>query len=253
MVHDESDYQTNHNNNDPSATIPSNIDNRNHLNNTTTVPTTTRMNDDHPHHRETTYNWLWVGFFSCIFAGAATDIYWNRHNIILRFRGDALTLVQSDWIVILSVVWSEVALCGLAIVMNHCTTYSNTNIIQQPMSYRLPSFFITTNDHDNEDDGVNDDPTNTATTTAGAATNSNTRYNHERYQCVFGWRQMEGLLILMTTGLKFWVILRYAAVDGVIPGLSNAYFGVWGSFFNGVFCFGTWLREHKNMEFIVRE
>ena len=64
---------------------------------------------------------------------------------------------------------------------------------------------------------------------------------------------MEGLLILLSTGLKFWVILRYAAVDGVIPGLSNAYFGVWGSFFNGVFCFGTWLREHENMEFLVLE
>jgi hypothetical protein len=245
------DSHTPTNNSDPLTTLPSstltansNGNSNNNRNTTTTTvpddPTTGTKEGDDTNFRETTYNWLWVGFFSCIFAGASTDIYWNRHNIILRFRGDALTLVQSDWVVILSVVWSEVALCGFAIAMNYCTSCSNTKIIQQPLSYRLPSFLITRND-DNRTD-------NTAT----ATTNSN-QYNHERYICVFGWRQMEGLLILMSTGLKFWVILRYAAVDGVIPGLSNAYFGVWGSFFNGVFCFGTWLREHQNMEFIVRE
>jgi hypothetical protein len=34
---------------------------------------------------------------------------------------------------------------------------------------------------------------------------------------------------------------------------SNAYFGVWGSFFNSVFLFGTWLKENKNIDYFVRE
>jgi hypothetical protein len=169
-------------------------------------------------HRETTYNWLWIGFFSCIFAGAATDIYFNRDNIVLRFRGVPLDLLPHDWIIILTVVWSEVALCCLAVLLN--TTWSAA---ASTPSCRLPHCTIPREDRP------------------------------ERYRCVFGWRQMEGLVILLTTGLKFWVILKYAAVDGVIPGLSNAYFGVWGSFFNGVFCFGTWLRENKNIEYIVIE
>jgi hypothetical protein len=168
-------------------------------------------------YRETTYNWLWIGFFSCIFAGAATDIYFNRRNIKLLLRGEPLDLKTQDWMIILSVVWSEVALCCMAVTLN-----SMSGI--KPPSCRLPRFVI------DMDENV-----------------------HERYRCVFGWRQWEGLVILFTTGLKFWVILKYAAVDGVIPGLSNAYFGVWGSFFNGVFCFGTWLRENKNIEYIVLE
>ena len=51
--------------------------------------------------------------------------------------------------------------------------------------------------------------------------------------------------------------LKYSAcfslILEVIPGLSNAYFGLWGSFFNGVFCLGTWLRENKNTEYLVRD
>jgi hypothetical protein len=40
--------------------------------------------------------------------------------------------------------------------------------------------------------------------------------------------------------------------QGVINGLSNAYFGIWGSFFNSVFAFGTWLHENKH-ESILRD
>jgi hypothetical protein len=79
------------------------------------------------------------------------------------------------------------------------------------------------------------------------------RRSTNTYHCIFGWRQLEGFIILTATGCKFWVILEYTGVDGVINGLSNAYFGVWGSFFNSVFAFGTWLRENKNMEYIMRE
>lgn len=40
----------------------------------------------------------------------------------------------------------------------------------------------------------------------------------EQYRCIFGWRQIEGLVILIDSGCKFWVILKYASVDG---GMSN--------------------------------
>lgn len=73
------------------------------------------------------------------------------------------------------------------------------------------------------------------------------------YRVVFGWRQFEGMLILVSMGAKFYAILEYTGVDGVINGLSNAYFGIWGSFFNSVFTFGTWLHENKNLEWVVRD
>jgi len=80
----------------------------------------------------------------------------------------------------------------------------------------------------------------------------NIRRTTGMYRFVFGWRQLEGLFILVSSAIKFWAILRYTGVDGVINGLSNAYFGIWGSFFNSVFALGTWLRENKNLEWIVR-
>lgn len=168
------------------------------------------------YYRETTHNWMWICMFSIIFAGSATDIYINRSDIVLRYRGQPLALVNQDWIIILSVVWSEVALCLMAIVFNE---YFHT---LSSSSCRLPCV---------------------VSRPAGKG----------RYRCVFGWRQFEGFILVVATGCKFWVILEYAAVDGVIPGLSNAYFGVWGSFFNGVFALGTWLHENKNIQYIVRE
>ena len=45
--------------------------------------------------RETTYNWIWIGIFSAIFAGAATDMYRNRDDIELRFQGEVLILQVS--------------------------------------------------------------------------------------------------------------------------------------------------------------
>ena len=72
-----------------------------------------------------------------------------------------------------------------------------------------------------------------------------------RSRFVCGWRQSEGFLILAMVGVFFWVIFEHTGVDGVVNGLNNAYFGVWGSFFNSVFLLGTWLRENKNLEYIV--
>lgn len=68
---------------------------------------------------------------------------------------------------------------------------------------------------------------------------------------VLNWRFLEGILILGDMGVKFWVILVYTGADGVIAGLNNAYFGIWGSFFNIVFTFGTWLRENKDIDYIM--
>ena len=68
--------------------------------------------------RETTYHWMWTGIYSCIFAGAATDMFYNRAEIDIRFRGDPISLHDKDWIIILAIVWAEAALCASAIVFN---------------------------------------------------------------------------------------------------------------------------------------
>lgn len=47
------------------------------------------------------------------------------------------------------------------------------------------------------------------------------RRKNQVYQCVYGWRQIEGLLMTLTLGGKFYVLLVYSGVDGPINGLSN--------------------------------
>lgn len=56
------------------------------------------------------------------------------------------------------------------------------------------------------------------------------------YANIFGWRQLEGLILLAGVGAKFWVIVEYSGVAGVVNGLSNAYFGLWGTFFSTCTC-----------------
>ena len=68
--------------------------------------------------RETTYNWIWTGYFSIIFAGAATDIYVHRDEIVLRLRDGLFKLTRSEWILVLCVVWSEVGVCAMAVAFN---------------------------------------------------------------------------------------------------------------------------------------
>ena len=70
---------------------------------------------------------------------------------------------------------------------------------------------------------------------------------------VLGWRQLEGFAILGMVVVFFWMIYQQTGVNGIVNGLNNAYFGVWGSFFNAVFTFGTWIRENRNIEFIIRD
>lgn len=157
--------------------------------------------------RETSSNWFWVAIFSFVFAAAATDMFFNRKEVLLQYRGQTLDLVDNDWLIILIVVWAEVLVCLIAIAMNEFIAAATT--------YEVPFCKVI---------------------------------------FVIGWRQLEALVIILATGTKFWVILEYAAaVDGVISGLSNSYFGVWGSFLNSIFCLGTWLRENKDIEYFIHE
>jgi len=161
--------------------------------------------------RETTYNWIWTAFFSLIFAGAVTDIWYNRAEVEQANAVDqaqTFDFTASDGKIILSIVWTEFSICLLAIALNEF--FSGTYTF--PCRCRRKSTF---------------------------------------YRCIIGWRQVEGFVIFVTTVGKFYVILEYTGVDGVINGLSNAYYGVWGSFFNGVFAFGTWLNENKNITYLV--
>eukprot|EP00980_Cylindrotheca_fusiformis_P031384 scaffold26283_cov108-Cylindrotheca_fusiformis.AAC.3 len=68
---------------------------------------------------------------------------------------------------------------------------------------------------------------------------------------ILGWRQAEGIIIVFMLVVFFWIIYGYTGVDAVMNGLPNAYFSVWGSFFNSIFLLGTWLRENKKIEYIV--
>jgi hypothetical protein len=158
------------------------------------------------HHRETSYNWLWTLLCVCVFAGAATDIYFNREEITVRYDGEEVELSTRDWTMILGFVWGFVGLSVVALVLNH---YSSKSL------------------------------------------EVNLWGGRNRF--VFGWRQSEGFVIFTMLGVFFWIIYDHTGVDGVVNGLNNAYFGVWGSFFNTVFLFGTWLRENKNLEYIVHD
>jgi len=71
------------------------------------------------HHRETTYNWLWVLFCSLIFAGAICDTYFNREFIILYLEGEELNLQYENWLYILIIPWAAVLVSALSIVLNH--------------------------------------------------------------------------------------------------------------------------------------
>lgn len=155
------------------------------------------------HHRETTYNWLWLSLCMAIFAGAATDIYFNRDELNLRFTSEGADLADDEWIVVLAVVWGLLALGLVGILLNH---YSNQPIIA-------------------------------------------IRLVRSRSRIVLGWRHFEGIVIMLLLGVFFFLLIVYAGVDGVINGLTNSYFSLWGAFFNSVFLFGTWLRENKNIEY----
>mmetsp|Transcript_35311 Transcript_35311/g.73512 ORF Transcript_35311/g.73512 Transcript_35311/m.73512 type:complete len:403 (-) Transcript_35311:401-1609(-) len=170
----------------------------------------TLMDIMNQHHRETTYNWIWIMIFSTVFAGAATDIYVNREELEFRYQGELLDLRRKNWITVLSVLWADVLVSGLAILFNEWFLESKP----LPCSWKRK---------------------------AGT------------YRCVFGWRQLEGIVMALGVAAKFWVIYEYTGVDGVINGLSNGYFGIWGTFFNSVFALGTWLKENKNTEYVILE
>ena len=156
------------------------------------------------HYRATTYNWTWTLIFVCIYAGGATDIYFNREFVTIRLQGKVVDLSNLTWIQILSINWGLVFLCLVALALNHFLIHS--------CQVKLG--------------------------------------RHLRF--ILGWRQIEGIVSLGMVGVFFWFIYSFTGVDEAINGLTNTYYGVWGSFFNSVFTFGTWLRENKDIEYIVR-
>jgi hypothetical protein len=155
------------------------------------------------HHRETTYNWLWLLLCIGIFAGAATDIYFNRDELDIRFGTEGTDLSDQDWRVVLAIVWSFLGLGLISVMLNHYST--------QSLEIRLGS-------------------------------NS---------QIVLGWRHFEGIIILFMVGVFFFLLIEHSGVDGVVNGLTNSYFSLWGAFFNSVFLLGTWLRENTKIEYYV--
>jgi hypothetical protein len=155
------------------------------------------------HHRETTYNWIWMLCFLLIFAGSSTDIYFNRDDVTFRLKGEVLELSPKVWLTILSIVWALVGICLLALLFNHYLTKE-----------------------------------------------VEVKFCGGRSHFVLGWRQFEGIVILAMVGVFFWIIYTQTGANGVINGLNNGYFGVWGAFFNSVFAFGTWLRENKDIEYL---
>jgi hypothetical protein len=76
------------------------------------------------HHRETTFNWLWTLLCAVTFAGAVTDIYFNKEEITLKRKGKELDLSKRAWTVVLSVTWSFVGVCMIALLLNHYSTKS---------------------------------------------------------------------------------------------------------------------------------
>jgi hypothetical protein len=73
------------------------------------------------------------------------------------------------------------------------------------------------------------------------------------YRIILGWRQAEGFVALGMVVAFFWFVYDMSGVDGVISGMNNGYFGLWGTFINSIFTLGTWLRENKNIEYIVQD
>jgi len=69
------------------------------------------------HHRETTYNWLWVLFCALIVAGAISDTYFNRNHIDLFTYGGEFT--TSKWLIIMSISWGLVVVSFVSIILNH--------------------------------------------------------------------------------------------------------------------------------------
>ena len=118
------------------------------------------------HKRETTYNWFWIMIFAIVFAGAGTDLFYNRTEIELRYAGEVSDLQTDRWLWVLSVFWFEVFVCMAAIVLNEVCT--------EPK--KLPC----------------------------TCTRSS-----EKYRCVLGWRQIEGLVMILWIGCKFSFILEY--------------------------------------------
>lgn len=65
--------------------------------------------------------------------------------------------------------------------------------------------------------------------------------------CRFDGRFIECGVLLTMIAVWFYGILEFTEVNGAINGPSNAYFGIWSSFFYAIATFGTWLKENRNI------
>jgi len=169
--------------------------------------------DEHGHYRQTTDNWMWTAFFSAVFCGSITDMYLNRAELGLMISLESL---KQSGLQAYSHEW-EIILGVVWAEFAVCLLAILINECFVKTSWILPC---------------------------------SCHVRGERYRVMFGWRQIEGLVILVSIGGKLWVIIKYTGVDAVINGLNNAYFGVWGSFFNSAFALGTWINEKKNIAYM---
>lgn len=63
-----------------------------------------------------------------------------------------------------------------------------------------------------------------------------------------GWVYFEGFVVAAFVGTYIYICVTYTGIAGYISGPSNAYFGVWGTFFASLITFGTWLRENRSVQ-----
>jgi hypothetical protein len=115
--------------------------------------------------RETTHNWIWTAAFSAIFAGSVTDMYYNRNTILFQFQGKTVNVSDKAWVILLSSVWGEFLLDCIAI-------FCNEFFARRGWTCKLPCRY---------------------------------KRKDDVMRCVFGWRQIEGLLMAVSLGAKFYV------------------------------------------------
>ena len=98
------------------------------------LPSIAEMVDSH--HRETTYNWLWVLFCNLIFAGALCDIYFNRNHYEWPRASSGDGTIKHLWMTIMLTTSALVLVSFLAIVFNH--------FLRKSCELRVPYFHSNT-------------------------------------------------------------------------------------------------------------
>jgi len=76
------------------------------------------------HHRETTYNWLWLLLCISIFAGAGTDMFFNKDELNFQFGKNRTPFTEQAWKIALAMVWGFLGLGIVSVALNHYLTQS---------------------------------------------------------------------------------------------------------------------------------